>query len=69
MITKLQDYDNQVWNHIYCKEKSELKFQVWNHNYTISPSSLLCVCNWSLKFQVSTISPLSFQNEPYKSFY
>ena len=37
-------------------------------NYIVCPLSLLCVCNWSLKFQVSVIGSLCFQNERYKSF-
>ena len=36
---------------------------------TLLISQFYSVCNWSLKFQVSAISFLSFQNEPYKSFY
>jgi len=34
-------------------------------NYNIGPLSLPCVCNWSLKFQVSRISPSSFKIEFY----
>ena len=34
-------------------------------NYTISPSSLPCVHNWSVGFQVSAIGSSSFQNEQY----
>ena len=34
-------------------------------NYNIGPWSLPCVRNWSLKFEASTISPLSFKNELY----
>ena len=36
-----------------------------NGKTTIVPSSLLCVRNWSFKFQVSTIVPSSFKNERY----
>ena len=38
-------------------------------NYTVSPWSLPYVRNWSLKFKVSIISPLSFKTELIWSFY
>ena len=38
-------------------------------NYIIDPWSLHCVHNWSLKFEASTISLLSFKIELYWSFY
>ena len=37
----------------------ELLITIWR-NYPISPWNLSCMRNWSLKFQVSTISPSSF---------
>ena len=38
-------------------------------NYNVGPLSLPHERNWSLKFQASTISPLSFKIELYWSFY
>ena len=35
-------------------------------NYNFGPSSLPCVHNWFLKFQLSTIYPLSLKNELWK---
>ena len=34
-------------------------------NYNIGPLSLSCVCNWSLKFEASTIGRSSFKIELY----
>ena len=39
-------------------------FLFWR-NYNIGLSSLPCVCNWSLKFEVSTIGLSSFKTELY----
>ena len=40
-----------------------MEYKRWNYN--ISPSSLLYVHNWSLKFEASIIGPSSFKTELY----
>ena len=42
-------------------DQTVLKSENHWRNYTVGPSSLLYVRNWSLKFQVSAISSLSFK--------
>ena len=42
---------------------------IQGRNYNVGPLSLPHKRNWSLKFQASTISPLSFKIELYWSFY
>ena len=38
---------------------------IFRRNYNVGPLSLPYVCNWSLKFQASTINPLTFKIELY----
>ena len=54
---------------IFSENNNDLAYIVCWWNYNIGPSSLPCVHNWSLKFEACAISPSSFQNEQYKSFY